>query len=104
MATESLIALVLAVLFLLVLAIFATRPRRDISSRETLKQCANRLCVTETAAFHIAINRLYMQLFPEKIAEGAPSDAQIAEANAKNAPTDKDPVVSSVSLTDLLGK
>ncbi len=73
------------------------------ASRDTLKQCAERLGVTETAAVHIAINRLYMQLFPERIAESAPTDAQIAEINARNTETDKDPVVRSVSLADVLG-
>lgn len=73
------------------------------ASRDTLKQCAERLGVTETAAVHIAINRLYMQLFSGRIAEDAPSDDQIAEINARNAVTDKDPVVHSSSLADMLG-
>lgn len=39
----------------------------------------------------------------EKISDDAPTDAQIAEVNARNAATDKDPVVRSVSITDLIG-
>lgn len=104
MATESLVALVLATFFLLVLAIYATRPRRDKTSRETLKQCADRLGVTESAAVHIAINRLYMQLFPEKIAETAPTDKLIKESTSRNVVVDKDPIVRSTSLSDLIGK
>lgn len=73
------------------------------ASQDTLKQCADRLRVTETAAVHIAINRLYMQLFPERIAEDAPTDAQITEINARNATSDQDPVVRKVSLADILG-
>lgn len=73
------------------------------ASRETLKQCAEKLGVPETAAVHIAINRLYMQLFPERIADTAPADAQIAAQNTRNAPTDANPVVNSVSLADVIG-
>jgi hypothetical protein len=72
------------------------------ASRDTLKQCAERLGVTETAAVHIAINRLYAQLYPERIADDAPTAAQIGEINAMNAATEKDPVVRSVSLADIL--
>lgn len=72
------------------------------ASRDTLKQCAERLGVTETAAVHIAINRLYMQLFPERIAEEAPTDAQLAKINAINTTSDQDPVVRKVSLADIL--
>lgn len=73
------------------------------ASREDLKQCADRLGVTETAAVHVAINRLHTELFPEQIAQDAPTDAQIAKVNAKNAETDKDPVVRRASLADVLG-
>lgn len=73
------------------------------ANRDTLKQCAERLGVSETAAVHIAINRLYMELYPERIAEAMPTDEQIAEANARNAPSAKDPVVHSASLADMLG-
>lgn len=72
------------------------------ANRDTLKQCAEHLGVTETAAVHIAINRLYMQLFPEKIAEEAPTAAQIAEINARNPSATQDPVVRKVSLADIL--
>lgn len=73
------------------------------ASRNTLKECAERLGVTETAAVHIAINRLHAQLFPESIANEAPTDAQIAEINARNTVTNQDQVVRKVSLTDMLG-
>lgn len=73
------------------------------TSRDTLKKCAERLGVTETAAVHMAINRLYMQLFPEQVAEDAPTNAQIAEINARNVETGKDPIVRSASLADIIG-
>ncbi len=72
-----------------------------MSNRDTLKQCAEHLGVTETAAVHIAINRLHMQLFPERIAEEAPTDAQIAEINARST-SGQDQVVRKVSLADIL--
>jgi hypothetical protein len=72
------------------------------ASRDVLKQCAERLGVTETTAVHIAINRLYMQIFPERVAEEAPTDTQLAKINAMNAASEKDPVVRKVSLADIL--
>lgn len=56
----------------------------DSKLKATLKQCAERLGVTETAAVHMAVNRLYVDLFPERVACDAPTDAQIAEVNARN--------------------
>lgn len=70
--------------------------------RDTLKQCAERLGVTETAAVHIAINRLFAQIFPERISDDAPTDAQISEINSRNATTASDPVVRKASLADIL--
>lgn len=72
------------------------------ASRDTLKQCAEHLGVTETAAVHIAINRFHMQLFPERIAEEAPNDAQIAEINARSTTSGQDQVVRKVSLAGIL--
>lgn len=73
------------------------------ASQDTLKQCAERLGVTETTAANIAINRLHMQLFPERIAEDAPTDDQIAKINSMSTDTGKDPVVRIASIADFLG-
>lgn len=65
------------------------------------------LVVLGLATLFLAVLAIYASkhrsVDSEKIAEEAPTDEQIKEVNARNAVTDKDPVVRSVSITDLIG-
>jgi hypothetical protein len=71
------------------------------SRRETLKKLAEHLGVTETRAVHIAINRLYRDLFHPQETD-FPTEQQIQAAQARHTVLN-DPVVSSKTLEALLG-
>lgn len=68
--------------------------------RESLKAIADHLGVTETAAAHIAINRLYLQLFHGEAEYDFPTAEQLKEIDARLSTVK---IVKTQSLADLIG-
>lgn len=66
--------------------------------RETLKEIAEKLGVTETKAIHIAINRLYTSLFDEDGDFDFPSDETLKRIDRSH--EDHGPVVRRRDLSD----
>ena len=70
--------------------------------RETLKEIAEKLGVTETKAVHIAINRLYTSLFDEDGDFDCPSDETLKRVDRSH--EDHGPIVSRRDLSDYFTK
>lgn len=51
------------------------------TDRDTLKQIAEKLGCSETMAAHMAINRLYRDLFTGNVAFDLPNDAELKQAD-----------------------
>ena len=70
--------------------------------RETLKEVAEKLGVTETKAVHIAIGRLYSQLFDGDGDFDFPSDEMLKKIDRSH--EDHGPIVSRQDLSDYFTK
>lgn len=69
------------------------------ATRETLKEIADELGVSETKAVHIAINRLHMQIFPALYQEEVSAEA-FRKAGVE---TPQEPIVKRETLADIVG-
>lgn len=67
--------------------------------RDTLQRIADKLGTSELAAVHLAINRLYFQLFSETGLD-YPTVEQVAKVNEQYG-EHCDPTKSSIKLSDL---
>ncbi len=61
---------------------FAQSPTVTGITRTELKEMAACLGTTETAAVHMALARMFQDLFPERIHDDLPSQAEIDAENA----------------------
>lgn len=68
--------------------------------RETIKKIAEKIGVSDLEAVHIAINRLYGDVFPEEIAAEFPPKELIDAINEKH---DSSRVLSAVTLAETIG-
>jgi len=78
------------------------KPRTSVTGarRESLKAIADHLGVTETAAVHIAINRLHLELFHTGAEYDFPTAEQLKEIDAKLATVK---IVNTQTLADFIG-